>query len=122
MVRVRDVRREVNPARRLLTSLLVNLLIGIPTAALVACARWYAEYGHCEYEDLGRPDLDQCTYDQIESSGFALFGLVTSALVVVSLVVLFDVVKPLRAGHPLTHRLLTLPAALLPYVLLMTAA
>ncbi|MDX3530804.1 hypothetical protein P1P75_31470 [Streptomyces sp. ID05-39B] len=112
----------MNQARRLLTSLSVNLLIGIPTAALVACARWYAEYGHCSYDDLGRPDLDQCTYDQIESSGFALFGLVASALVVVSLVVLFDVVKPLRAGHPLTHRLLTLPAALLPYALLMSAA
>lgn len=116
------MRRAVNPARRLLTSLLVNLLIGIPAAALVACARWYAAHGHCAYEDLGRPDLDQCTYDQIENSGFALFGLVTSALVVVSLVVLFDVVKPLRAGHPLTHRLLTLPAALLPYAFLMTAA
>ena len=112
----------VNPVRPVLTSLLVNLLIGIPTAALVACARWYAKYGHCSYEDLGRPDLDQCTYDQIESSGFALFGLIASALVVVSLVVLFDVVKPLRAGHPIAHRLLTRPAALLPYAFLMTAA
>ncbi|MGX1271288.1 hypothetical protein [Streptomyces phaeoluteigriseus] len=115
-------RTSLSARRRYLVPLSVNLLIGIPTAALAACARWYAAYGHCAYEDLGRADLDDCTYDQIENSDFALSGLVASALVVVSLVVVFDVVRPLRAGHPLTARLLTLPAALLPYALLMTAA
>ncbi|MFE9677514.1 hypothetical protein ACFYO5_25875 [Streptomyces sp. NPDC006259] len=121
-VRTAGAGRRTGPARRVLAPLLVNLLIGVPTAVLVACARWYAEHGHCEYADLGRRDLDQCTYDQIESSGFVLFGLITSALLVVGLIVVLDVVRPLTAGRPVTYRLLTLPAALLPYALLLTAA
>ncbi|MDR6979806.1 hypothetical protein J2X68_006543 [Streptomyces sp. 3330] len=103
--------------RGCLPPLLVHLLIGLPTAVTVLCARWYLSHGHCTQEDLGRRDLDHCTYDQIENSGFVLIGLVLSAAFVALLLVLFDGLRPLAKGRPFTPRLLTLPAILLPYAL-----
>ncbi|CAM5486889.1 hypothetical protein [Streptomyces aurantiogriseus] len=108
--------------RRYLAGLLVNLLIGIPMVVVVVCWRWYLDHGHCDLDDLQRSDLDGCTYDQIESSDFALFGLVMSAALVVLLILRFDVLKPLARERSLKPRLLTLPAVLLPYVLLLAAA
>ncbi|MER6783384.1 hypothetical protein ABT330_01760 [Streptomyces sp. NPDC000658] len=101
--------------RGFLPPLAVHLLIGLPTAVVVLCARWYLAHGHCDNGDLRRRDLDLCTYDQIESSGFVLFALVTSAAFVALLLVLFDGLGPLRTGRPIRPRLLTLPAILLPY-------
>ncbi|MFJ4617616.1 hypothetical protein [Streptomyces sp. NPDC088812] len=104
------------------TALLVNLAIGVPTVVLVWCARWYAAHGHCDNGDLARRDLDGCTYDQIENSGFVLAGLVGAGLLVAVLVLVFDVLRPRARKQPLGPRLLTLPAVLLPYGLLATAA
>ncbi|MER6414512.1 hypothetical protein [Streptomyces humidus] len=101
--------------RRLLPPLAVHLLIGLPTAVVVLCARWYLAHGHCDYGDLHRRDLDLCTYDQIENSGLVLPALVVSSAFVALLLVLFDGLGPLRTGRPLRPRLLTLPAILLPY-------
>jgi hypothetical protein len=101
--------------RRYLPPLLVHLLIGLPTAVVVLCARWYLAHGHCDYADLGRRDLDNCTYDQIEDSGFVLTSLVVFAVFVGLLLVLFDGLRPLKAGRSIGPRLLTLPAILLPY-------
>ncbi|MEU2288668.1 hypothetical protein ABZ614_43505 [Streptomyces sp. NPDC013178] len=109
--------------RRYLVPLLVNLLIGIPTIVLVACARWYAAHGHCQgIDDMERLELGGCTYDQIEDSSFVLIGLITTGLVVLPLLLLFNVLRPLAQDRPLKPRLLTLPAVLLPYVLLLAAA
>ncbi|MFH8802312.1 hypothetical protein ACH4F6_22335 [Streptomyces sp. NPDC017936] len=108
--------------RRWAGALLVNLVIGIPAVVAAACARWYAEHGHCGDEDLRRRDLDGCTYDQIENSGFVLFGLVLFGALVLWLVLLLDVRRPLAEGRPLAPRLWTLPAVLLPYALLTAAA
>lgn len=107
--------------RQAAAPLLVNLLIGVPTTVVVACARWYAAHGHCQYEDLARRGLDGCTYDQIESSGFVLFGLVLFGALVLLLILLFDVLKPLRRERPLPPRPWTLPAVFLPYALLVAA-
>ncbi|WP_369247961.1 hypothetical protein [Streptomyces sp. R41] len=104
--------------RRFWAPLLVNLLIGVPAIAVMLCARWYAAYGHCGLEDLDRTDLDGCTYDQIDHSGGVLGVLVVTGAFVLLLVLIFDVFRPLSRGHALKPRLLTLPAVLLPYVLL----
>ncbi|MER5199344.1 hypothetical protein ACWD3J_40305 [Streptomyces sp. NPDC002755] len=116
------MRTALAALRGCLPPLLVHLLIGLPTAVVVVCARWYLSYGHCTYEDLARPDLDHCTYDQIEGSGFALIVLVWFAVFVALLLVLFDVLRPLRTGRSLGPRLLTLPTILLPYAVYATYA
>ena len=108
--------------RRYWTPLLVNLLIGVPMIAVVLCARWYAAHGHCDLDDLRRPDLDGCTYDQIENSGLVLCALVVTGLFVVLLVLIADVFLPRSRRRPLRPWLLTLPAVLLPYALLSAAA
>ncbi|MCX5328817.1 MULTISPECIES: hypothetical protein [unclassified Streptomyces] len=108
--------RTVLPALRgCLPTLLVHLLIGVPAAVAILCTRWYIAYGHCEYADLGRGDLDGCTYDQIENGGFALIAMILFGVLVLLLLLLFDVLRPLYRGRPLTPRLLTLPALLIPY-------
>ncbi len=101
--------------RGYLPPLMIHLLIGVPTALAVLCTRWYLAYGHCQYDDLGRRDLDGCTYDQIENSGFALIALILICALVLLLLLLFDVLRPLHADRPLKPRLLTLPAVLIPY-------
>ncbi|QJT02915.1 hypothetical protein G9272_23655 [Streptomyces asoensis] len=116
------MRTALSVLRGYLPPLLVHLLIGLPTAVVVLCARWYITYGHCTYEDLGRHDLDHCTYDQIENSGFALIALVLFAAFVALLLVLFDGLRPLRTGRSFRPRLLTLPAILLPYAVYATYA
>ncbi|MER6953700.1 MULTISPECIES: hypothetical protein [unclassified Streptomyces] len=98
-----------------LPSFLGHFLIGLPTAAALLCARWYIEHGHCGYEDIGVRDLDNCTYNQIEDSGMVLIMLVLFGVLVALLLLLFDVLGPLRAGRSLRPRLLTLPLILLPY-------
>jgi hypothetical protein len=108
--------------RRYRAPLLVNLLIGIPMIAVMLCARWYTAHGHCDLDDLRRPDLDGCTYDQIENSDLVLCALVVTGLFVLLLVLLADVFLPRSRRRPLTPWLLTLPAVLLPYALLSTAA
>ncbi|MEU9312724.1 hypothetical protein [Streptomyces sp. NPDC048256] len=109
------MRTALSVLRGCLPPLLVHLLIGLPTAVVLLCARWYLSYGHCTYEDLGLRDLDRCTYDQIEDGGVVRITLVLFAVFVALLLVLFDGLRPLRTGRPLTFRLLTLPAILLPY-------
>ncbi|MFE1438848.1 hypothetical protein [Streptomyces sp. NPDC058739] len=104
--------------RRYPLPLLVNLLLGVPALVPLLCARWYLAHGHCGQDDLRRPDLDHCTYDQIESSGFVLFGLVGGGLFVLALVLLADVLGPLRRERPLTPWLVTLPALFGPYAAL----
>ncbi|MFC3573611.1 hypothetical protein ACFOZ0_10075 [Streptomyces yaanensis] len=104
--------------RRYGVPLLVNLLIGIPAIVVVLCARWYAAYGHCGLEDIERPDLDGCSYHDIDHSGPILVVLVVTGLFVLLLVLLADVLLPLSRRRPLRPWLLTLPAVLLPYVLL----
>ncbi|MFE0456842.1 hypothetical protein ACFW2D_37285 [Streptomyces sp. NPDC058914] len=114
--------RTVSAAvRRIAVPLLVNLLIGIPTLVAMVCARWYVAHGHCEYDDLGLRDLDQCTYDQIENSGFVRFGLILFGGLVLLLILLFDILRPLAREASLKPRLWTLPAIFLPYTLLVTA-
>ncbi|SES35188.1 hypothetical protein SAMN04487983_104458 [Streptomyces sp. yr375] len=103
------MRLALSVLRSYLPPLLAHLLIGLPTAVVVGCARWYVAYGHCGSADLDRRDLDHCTYDQIESSAFVLVFLVVFAVLVALLLVLYDGLRPLRP------RLLTLPAILLPY-------
>ncbi|MEV0116584.1 hypothetical protein AB0H77_25590 [Streptomyces sp. NPDC050844] len=113
--------RTALPALRCyLPPLLVHLLIGVPAALAVFCTRWYIAYGHCGYDDLGRRDLDGCTYDQIENNGFALIALILIGSLVLLLLLLFDVLRPLHAGRPLKPRLLTLPAVLIPYAVYVT--
>ncbi|MFJ1808798.1 MULTISPECIES: hypothetical protein [unclassified Streptomyces] len=116
------MRTALSALRGWLPPLLVHLLIGLPTAVVVLCARWYLAHGHCAYEDLGRRDLDNCTYDQIENSGMVLIVLVLFAAFVALLLVLFDGLRPLRTGRSLRPRLLTLPAILLPYAAYLTCA
>ncbi|MFD3837813.1 hypothetical protein ACFWWC_16330 [Streptomyces sp. NPDC058642] len=99
-----------------LPPLLVHLLIGVPAALAILCTRWYIAYGHCEYDDLDRPDLDGCTYNQIEDGGFALIAMIMFGTLVFLLLLLFDVLRPLYTGRSLKPRLLTLPALLIPYV------
>ncbi|MEU4871910.1 hypothetical protein [Streptomyces sp. NPDC021608] len=111
------MRTTLTAPRGVLPALAVHLLIGLPTAVAVLCARWYLAHGHCDTGDLRRSDLDLCTYDQIENSGFVLAALVVSTAFVVLLLVLFDGLGPRRAGRPCGPRLLTLPAILLPYAL-----
>jgi hypothetical protein len=101
--------------RGFLPSFAVHLLIGLPTAVAVLCARWYLAHGHCDMSDLHRRDLGLCTYDQIENSGFVLAALVVSAALAALPLILFDGLGPLRSGRPAAPRLLTLPAILLPY-------
>ncbi|MEV1065184.1 hypothetical protein [Streptomyces sp. NPDC050263] len=101
--------------RGYLPPFLVHLLIGLPTAVVGLCARWYVEHGHCQYEDIGVRGMDNCTYDQIEDSGMVLIMLVFFGVLVALLLVLFDVLRPLRTGRSLRPRLLTLPLILLPY-------
>lgn len=98
--------------------LLVHLLIGIPTVVVVWCARWYAAYGHCGLDDLERSDLDGCTYDQIDHSGPILGLLVVTGLFVLSLLAIAAVIVPLRRERPLKPWLLTLPAVMLPWLVL----
>ncbi|GCB47515.1 hypothetical protein [Streptomyces sp. NL15-2K] len=113
--------RSALPALRgYVPPLLVHLLIGVPAALAVLCARWYIAYGHCEYDDLDRRDLDGCTYDQIENNGFALIALIWIGALVLLLLLLFDVLRPLHTGRPLKPRLLTLPAVLIPYAVYVT--
>lgn len=114
------MRTALPTLRGYLPPLLVHLLIGVPTALAVLCARWYIAYGHCEYDDLGRRDLDGCTYDQIENSSFVLIALILMGALVLLLLLLFDVLRPLHAGRPLKPRLLTLPAVLIPYAVYVT--
>jgi len=96
---------------------LAHLLIGLPAALALLCARWYAAHGHCGTEDLRLAGLDNCTYDQIEDSGFVLFGLILFGVLSALLLLLYDYLRPRLAERPLTPRLLTLPAVLLPYAL-----
>ncbi|MEU8990377.1 hypothetical protein AB0C98_28740 [Streptomyces sp. NPDC048558] len=114
------MRTALRALRCHLPPLLVHLLIGVPAALAFVCARWYIAYGHCEYADLGRRGLDGCTYDQIENSGFALIALTLIGSLVLLLLLLFDVLRPLRAGRPLKPHLLTLPAVLIPYAVYVT--
>ncbi|MFH9550780.1 hypothetical protein [Streptomyces sp. NPDC017435] len=116
------MRTALSALRGWLPPLLAHLLIGLPTAVVVLCARWYLAHGHCSDGDLRLRDLDNCTYDQIENSGFVLIALALSAAVAGLLLVLFDGVRPLRTGRSLTPRLVTLPAILLPYVVYVTCA
>ncbi|MDX2677355.1 hypothetical protein [Streptomyces soliscabiei] len=109
------MRSALSALRSCLPPFLVHLLIGLPTAVVMLCARWYLAHGHCGYGDLGRRDLDNCTYDQIENSGFVLTVLIVLAAFVALLLVLFDGLRPLKTGRSLRPRLLTLPAILLPY-------
>jgi hypothetical protein len=109
------MRTALTALRGCLPPLLIHLLIGVPAALAVLCLRWYIAYGHCDYDDLGRRDLDGCTYDQIENSGFALIALILISGLVLLLLLVFDVLRPLNAGRPLRPRLLTLPAVLIPY-------
>ncbi|MEJ8670824.1 hypothetical protein WKI71_27725 [Streptomyces sp. MS1.AVA.1] len=88
------MRTALRALRCHLPPLLVHLLIGVPAALAFVCARWYLAYGHCEYGDLGRRDLDGCTYDQIENSGFALIALILIGSLVLLLLLLFDVLRP----------------------------
>ncbi|MFF3847222.1 hypothetical protein [Streptomyces sp. NPDC002328] len=109
--------------RRYAAGAWVNLLIGVPTAAAVACARWYAAHGHCGgVDDTAALELGGCTYDQIENSPFAVLGLVLSGGLAALLVLLFDVLGPRSRRHSLAPRLLTLPVIFLPYALLTAAA
>ncbi|GAB7103198.1 hypothetical protein JCM4814A_15120 [Streptomyces phaeofaciens JCM 4814] len=94
---------------------LAHLLIGLPAAVALLCARWYVAHGHCGTEDLRLPGLDNCTYDQIEDSGFVLIGLILFGVVSGLLLLLYDYLRPRLAERPLMPRLLTLPAVLLPY-------
>ncbi|QIJ61018.1 hypothetical protein [Streptomyces sp. JB150] len=110
------------PTRRYWAPLLVNTLIGIPMTVVVLCARWYAAHGHCDYDDLRLRDLDGCSYDQIENSGWVLGALVVTGLLVLVLVLIADVILPRGRRRPLTPGLVTLPAVLLPYALLTAAA
>lgn len=109
------MRDALTALRGFLSPLAVHLLIGLPTAVVVLCARWYLAHGHCDTGDLRRRDLDLCTYDQIENSDFVLVALVMSAAFTALLLVLFHGLGPRRAGRPVGPRLLTLPAILLPY-------
>lgn len=107
--------RTVLPVLRgFLPPLAAHLLMGVPAFFALLCARWYMAHGHCDDEDLRRRDLDGCTYDQIESSGFVLIALLLSAALLFLLLLLYDVL-PLRSGRRITPRLLTLPAVLVPY-------
>jgi len=99
--------------------LLVNLLIGVPAIAVWESARWYAAHGHCGLDDLDRPDLDGCTYPEIDHSGPVLVFLVVTGLFVLLLVLIADVLLPLRRERPVKPWLLTLPAVVLPYLLLL---
>ncbi|MFF8590891.1 hypothetical protein ACF061_05525 [Streptomyces sp. NPDC015220] len=110
------------PVRRYSLPVLVNLLIGLPAVVVLACARWYAANGHCDMGDLRRPDLDGCTYRQIDHSGPILFALVVSGAFVSSLVLIADVLVPLRRGRSPAPWLLTLPVVPLPYVVLVVTA
>jgi hypothetical protein len=114
------MRTALHALRVYVPPLLVHLLIGVPAALAVLCARWYIAYGHCEYDDLGRRDLDGCTYDQIENNGFALIALILIGALVLLLLLLFDVLRPLHADRLLKPRLLTLPAVLIPYAVYVT--
>ncbi|GKQ38925.1 hypothetical protein [Streptomyces sp. A012304] len=108
--------------RRYAPPLLAHLLIGLPTAVFVLCARWYAAHGHCDLDDLDRRDLDGCTYDDIENSDLVLGVYVVSGVLVTLLLLIYDVLRPLAtasaARRLLAPRLLTLPAVFLPYALL----
>lgn len=114
------MRTALSALRDYLPPLLVHLVIGVPAALAVLCTRWYIAYGHCEYDDLGRRDLDGCTYDQIENSEFVLIALILIGTFVLLLLLLFDVLRPLYSGRPLKPRLLTLPAVLIPYTAYVT--
>ncbi|MEU5276142.1 hypothetical protein [Streptomyces asoensis] len=116
------MRPALRVLRRWLPPFLAHLLIGLPTAAALLCARWYLAHGHCAYDDLGLRDLDQCTYDQIESSGFVLTALVVLAAFVALVLVLFDGPRPHGTARSLRPRLLTLPAILLPYAVFVACA
>ncbi len=100
--------------RGCLPPLVAHLLIGVPAFLAALCARWYLAHGHCGDEDLRRRDLDGCTYDQIEASGFVLTALLLLGALVLLLLLRYDV-RPLLAGRPVEPRLLTLPAVLVPY-------
>ncbi|MEU5889012.1 hypothetical protein ABZ835_19535 [Streptomyces sp. NPDC047461] len=114
------MRTALSALRGCLAPLLVHLLIGVPAALAILCTRWYIAYGHCEYDDLDRRDLDGCTYDQIENGGFALIAMILFGTLVLLLLLLFDVLRPLYRGRPLAPRLWTLPALLIPYVVYVT--
>lgn len=104
--------------RPYIAPLSVNVLIGIPVIPVVLLARWYVAHGHCDLGDLDRADLDGCTYHQIDHSGPVLLALIVTGLFALLLVLLADVILPLHRERPLRPWLLTLPAVLLPYVLL----
>ena len=54
-------------------------------------------------------------YCVTENGDFALIAMILFGALVLLLLLLFDVLRPLYTGRPLTPRLLTLPALLIPY-------
>ncbi|MEU8321154.1 hypothetical protein AB0C33_22620 [Nonomuraea sp. NPDC048881] len=98
---------------------LVNLALGVPTALPLALARWllteYLPMDCRSTEDLAKPGLVNCNYTTLDHASIVMFLLAVTGVVILALVVVVDVVLPVRRRRGLAARLGTAVLIPLPF-------
>ncbi|YCK33350.1 hypothetical protein ACNF49_04355 [Actinomadura sp. ATCC 39365] len=114
-------RREGRATSGLLGPALVNLALGVPATLPLALARWlltdYLPMDCRSTEDLAKPGLVNCNYTTLDHAGIVMFLLAVTGIVILTLVVVVDVVLPVRRGRGLAARLGTAVLILLPFAI-----
>lgn len=112
-------RRAGRPRSGLLGSALVNLALGVPATLPLALAWWllteYLPMDCRSTEDLAKPGLVNCNYTTLDHASVVMFLLAVTGVVILALVVVVDVVLPVRRGRGLAARLGTAVLIPLPF-------
>ncbi|MFI9593719.1 hypothetical protein [Nonomuraea sp. NPDC052265] len=103
---------------------MVNLALGVP-ASIPLCLGWWllTEYLPMDCrstDDLAKPGLVNCNYTTLDHSGVVMLLLAVTGVVTLTLVVVVDVVLPLRRRRGLAAWLGTATLIPLPFALCLT--
>lgn len=98
---------------------MVNLALGVP-AMIPLCLAWWllTEYLPMDcrsVEDAARPGLADCNYTTLDHAGPVMFLLAVTGLLMLVLVLVVDVLLPLRRGDRLGTWLGTTVLILAPF-------
>ena len=101
---------------------LINLLLGLPAMIPLYSARWFwTDYFPMDcrsIEDAGRPEVTNCNYTTLDHAAPMMLFLAVSALAMLTLVLVVNVILPLRLGGRLAAWLWA--SVLLPVPFVMT--
>ena len=114
-----DTGRGQRPSGGLWVPGLVNLVLGIPAMVPLDLAWWllteYLPMDCRNMEDVGRPGHADCEYTTLDYAGPAMFMLAVTGLFMLVLILMVDVVLPLRRGDRLGRWLGTAVLILAPF-------